>query len=149
MGKRPDYRLGRILFCYLLGRNGKRESHPAVIVTPDAAIVQPTNFDPRGVGGTVLDNLIGVLGISTKYKEFADPYVKLSAGPETELTEDSAVILNWIATPVIPNDCLFLLGDVPAPLMVQINSEYRKLLEEKFKQTKGPLAQALSIALKR
>ena len=98
---KPDYRLGRIICCYLLGRNGRREQHPAVIVSPDEEIIQPERFDPRAARGVIKDNLIAVLGISTKYRNFQDPYIQLPSGAQTQLTSDCAVILNWIATPAI------------------------------------------------
>jgi hypothetical protein len=143
-GAKSDYRLGRIISCFLLGRNGKREQHPAVIISPDIEIIQPEKFDPREAGGMVKDNLVAVLGISTKYRNFQDPYIPLPVGPQTQLTENCAVILNWIATPAIPDDCEFLLGDVAPALMVRINVEYRRLLKDVLSKVEGTLAETLN-----
>jgi hypothetical protein len=121
---KPDYRLGRVVTAYLLGRNGKREEHPAVIISPDSEIIQPEDFDPRSSRGIVSANLVGALGISTKYGNFSDPFIALPPGTTTELTRDCAVILNWYAVLDIPGDCEFLLGDVPPQLIQQINAAY-------------------------
>src|SRR6266550_3911878 len=142
---KPDFRLGRIIYCYLLGRNGRREQHPAVIVSPDEEIIQPERFDPRAARGVIKDNLIAVLGISTKYGNFQDPYIQLPLGAQTQLTSDCAVILNWIATPAIPDDCEFLLGDLPPLLMVRINAEYRRLLKDALSRAEGTLAETLNL----
>ena len=142
---KPNYRLGRIISCYLTGRNGKREQHPAVIISADAEIIQPEKFDPREAGGIVKDNLVAVLGISTKYRNFQDPYIRLPLGAQTQLTADCAVILNWVATPAIPDDCDFLLGDVPPALMLRINAEYRRLLKDVLSKAKGSLAEILNL----
>src|SRR5882724_5051261 len=94
---RPDYRQGRIVWAYLRTRKGKRELHPAVILTPDDEIVQPRDFDPRGGD----DNVVVVAGISTKYSRYADSYVRLPFQPTdrghplTKLRKDSAVIVGW------------------------------------------------------
>jgi hypothetical protein len=142
-GARPDYRLGRIVSCYLLGRNGKKEQHPAVIISPDAEIIQPEKFDPRPAGG-VKENLVGVLGISTKYKNFNDPYIVLPKGAQTQLTADCAAILNWVATPAIPDDCEYLLGDVPPALMMRINTDYRRVLKDALMKMEGTVAETLT-----
>jgi hypothetical protein len=140
----PEYRLGRIVAAQLLGRNGRREEHPAVIISPDDEITQPEDFDPRGTGGQVRDNEIAVLGISTKYRNFSDPYVVLPVGKQTQLTRDSAVILNWYAALVIPDDLELLLGDVPSTLMLQINDAYRKDLSARLGGMMGTVVQILS-----
>jgi hypothetical protein len=142
---KPDYRLGRIISAWLVGRNGKREEHPALIISPDSEIVQPEDFDSRAGGGLVRDNLVAVLGISTKFEKFDDPYIRVPIGPQTQLTRQCAVILNWFAVLAIPDDCEFLLGDVLPKLMIQINDEYRKLLRDRLKEHKGTLAEFLGL----
>jgi hypothetical protein len=144
-GSRSDFRLGRIVIAYLLGRNGKREQHPAVIISPDTEIIKPEDFDPRSGAGKVRDNLVAVLGVSTKYRNFSDPHIRLPSDSRTGLTADCAVILNWIAVLAIPDDCDFLLGDVPPALMLQINAEYRKMLRDKLAKQRGTLAEYLSL----
>jgi len=144
-GAKPDYRLGRIVSAFLLGRNGKREEHPAVIISPDAEIIQPEQFDPRLGGGEVGDNQVAVLGISTKYRHFSDPYVRLPRDSRTLLTEDCAAITNWFGVLTIPDDCEFLLGDVPPDLMLRINAEYRQVLSKRFTHLQGTLAYCLSL----
>lgn len=62
-----------------------------------------------------------------------------------QLTQDCAVILNWFAVSAIPDDCEFLLGDVPPKLMVQINSEYRTVLQERLEEHQGTLAQFVGL----
>jgi hypothetical protein len=146
---RPDYRLGRIVSAYLLGRNGKREEHPAVIISPDSEIVQPEEFDPRTGGGTVGANLVAALGISTKYRNFPDPYIPLPPGEKTQLIRDCAVILNWYAILDIPDDCEFLLGDVPPRLMEQINIAYRRDLTQRLGATLGTVVQNLGLLQQR
>ena len=66
---RPDFRMGRIIGARLRTKKGPRELHPAVIITPDAEIVQPSDFDPRAGG----DNVVVVVGVSTKYKCIPSP----------------------------------------------------------------------------
>ena len=53
--QRPDYRHGRIIGAYLQASfGGKKQRHPAVILLPDSAIVQPAYFDPRKGGENVV-----------------------------------------------------------------------------------------------
>ena len=113
--------------------------------SPDAEIIQPEHFDPRLEGGKVRDNLVAALGVSTKYRKFSDPYVRLPSDSRTLLTKDCAAILNWFTVIAIPDDCEFLLGDVPPELMEQINTEYRKVLKERFDEPQGTLAYGLSL----
>jgi hypothetical protein len=56
----------------VLGRNGKREEHLAVIFSPDSEIVQPEDFHPRSGGRNVAANLVAALGVSTKYRQFPE-----------------------------------------------------------------------------
>ena len=102
---KPDFRHGRIVIAHLLGRNGKREEHPAVIVSPDAEIIQPEQFDPRLGGGNLPANLVAAMGVSTKFRQFQDPYIKLPVDAQTQLTKDCAAILNWYDVLDIPDDC--------------------------------------------
>lgn len=141
---RPEYRYGRILGCYLRGRNGKSELHPAVIVSPDAEIAQPEVVDPR----KVILNPLAVLGVSTRYQSFNDPCIPLpfhpTSHPVTRLSRDCAVILNWYAVIAIPDDCHFFAGDVPPGLMRQINAAIRNHLTTLWGTQVGTLAQLLS-----
>lgn len=142
---KPDYRYGRVVIARLLGRNGKREEHPAVIISPDAEIVQPEHFDPRLGGGGVAANLVAALGVSSKYREFNDPHVPLPVGPQTQLTKDCAVILNWYAVLDVPDDCEYLLGDVPPELMRKVNESYRQDLKTRLGAMQGTIAYLLGL----
>src|SRR5437870_6098564 len=102
----PDFRYGRIVWAYLRTFKGKREEHPAVILTPTREIVQPERFDPRHGD----ENVVVVAGISTKYREHPQPYVRLpfhpskDGHPMTGLRKDCAVIVGWYQAIFIPTD---------------------------------------------
>jgi hypothetical protein len=72
-------------------QKGKKEKHPAVIITADSDIIQPEQFDPRHDIGKV--NAVAVIGVSTKYLRYP-PYVALPYSPNkgghtvTKLTQD-------------------------------------------------------------
>ena len=83
--------------------------------------------------------------MSTKYRQFNDPYIPLPVGADTQLTKDSAAILNWYAVLDIPDDCEYLLGDLPRALMHQINDAYRQHLREKLGTMQGTIAYLLSL----
>ncbi len=141
---RPDYRHGRIIIAHLLGRNRKREEHPAVIISPDSEIIQPEQFDPRLGEGSVAANEIAVLGVSSHYLNFDDPHKQLPTGPPTYLTKDCAVILNWYAVLDIPDDCKYFVGDVPPHLMREINNIIRQDLRAKLGAMQGTIADLLA-----
>ena len=140
----PDFRYGRVLGSYVLGRNGKRELRPVLVVSPDHEIIQPSAFDPRHQH----DNILAVLGISTQYRNFTDPHVPLpfssTGNSVTGLTKDSAVILNWYHVISISDDCEFFAGDAPPFLMQQIRSAMRADLTSRMSQNVGTLAQVLA-----
>src|SRR4051812_29230526 len=101
MGK-GEYRHGRIIGAFLTSSvTGKRELHPAAVLSPDSAIVQPDDFDPRLGGGRVRENEIVVIGISSRYKlhkglNIPLPYSNEPRGHhQTRLTKDSAAIIGW------------------------------------------------------
>src|SRR5437867_475955 len=130
---KPEYRLGRIITTYqLLGRNKKRQEHPAVIISPDDEIIQPEYFDPRLGREELQDNLVVVLGISSQYQKFSDPYIQLPTGSQTQLIKDCAVILNWYGIVQLEDDVEYLLGDVPPNLMHQVNAAYRADLTKRL-----------------
>src|SRR5437764_56032 len=116
MADRPPYRHGRIVWVYLRSSvTGKREHHPAVIIDRDEDITQPEQFDPRT---HPTDNLVYVVGISTKYRKYNLPCVRLphsGAGHSlTMLREDCAAIIGWYHRLAIPDDVIGFGGDVPA-----------------------------------
>jgi hypothetical protein len=132
MTPQTKFRHGGIVWAYLRSsRTGKREKHPAVILSDNADIVQPEQFDPRKGG----DNTVYVIGVSTKYKSHALPYVQLpyeSRGhPVTRLTHDCAVVIGWYHRVSIPDDVLAFGGDVPPDRMRQINDAVRQDLARK------------------
>jgi hypothetical protein len=96
-------------------------------------------------GGNVAANLVAAIGVSTKYRQFEDPYVPLPTGGQTLLTKDCAAILNWYAVLDIPDDCEYLLGDVPPVLMRQVNEAYRRHLTTRLGALKGTAAYLLTL----
>jgi hypothetical protein len=126
-----------------MGRNGKKELHPAVIISPDAEITQPEAHDPRKDG----ENRVAVLGISTQYRKFPDPYIALPYHVRnhamTGLNRDCAVILKWYAAISIPDDCDFMAGDVPQQLMRTINGAVRADLIARLGKQIGTFAQLM------
>ena len=150
---RPDYRHGRIIGAYLTSTiTGKRELHPAVIVSPDSAIVQPAQHDPRGGGS---DNEIVVIGISTKYRNYPFPYIKLpyddknpKGHPHTGLTKDCAAIIGWYHVICIDDDRRYWGKDVPQQIMRQVDDAIRKDLTNEVNKdlaSLGRLRQMLSL----
>ena len=96
------------------------------------------------MAGSTRDFRLGRI-ISTKYRNFNDPYISLPSDARTQLTADCAVILNWFAVLAIPDDCDLLLGDVSPALMLGINTEYRKVLRSKLKEYRRTLADYLGL----
>src|SRR4051794_5115893 len=92
------YRQGRILWAWLRSGSGKKEKHPAVIITADRDIVQPEAFDPRQNLDAV--NAVAVVGVSTQYKKYP-PYVILPHSSHggghvvTKLTKPCAACIGW------------------------------------------------------
>ena len=142
---RPDFRMGRIIGAWLRTKKGPRELHPAVIITPDAEIVQPSDFDPR-TGG---DNVVVVVGVSTKYKLYSEPFIELpfqSGGhPVTKLTRDCAMIVGWYDAICIPDDVHFWAGDVPANQMTRMNDAVRADLVKRLGKEFNTLAEILPL----
>jgi hypothetical protein len=148
-GAKPKYRLGRIIGAYLLTRMGKRELHPAVIVTPDHEIIQPENHDPRKGG----QNRVLVIGVSTKYKRYSDPSIPLpfhpAGHPVTKLKEDCAAIIGWYDIISIPDDVHFCGGGVPPALMIQLNDQVRKDILKRAGKEAGSLLEIIELLLGR
>ena len=122
---RSEYRHGRIVWAYLRNAKGKREEHPAVILSPDESIVQPPDFDPR----TSRENVIVVAGISTKYRNYATPFVPLpfraspAGHPVTQLRKDCAAIVGWYHAIFIPDDVTAFGGEVPVKQLRELNAQ--------------------------
>ena len=116
------YRQGRILWARLRAQSGKKEQHPAVIITADRDIIQPQQFDPRKNLDQV--NAVAVVGVSTKYARYKMPHVRLpfSAGGHaiTKLKEDCAVCIGWYDWVVLEDDVIGRGGDVPPAEMDRI-----------------------------
>src|SRR5215217_448511 len=131
----PTYRQGRILWAWLRAQSGKKEKHPAVIITADRDITQPEDFDPRKDINTV--NAVAVVGVSTKYRNYP-PYVALPYSPNpgghpiTKLTEDCGACIGWYDWVVLEDDVLGLGGDVPPADMDRIVNAIAKDLIEKL-----------------
>ena len=120
----PTYRQGRILWARLRAQSGKKEPHPAVIITADCDIIQPQHFDPRRNLDQV--NAVAVVGVSTKYVRYKMPHVRLpfsvGAGGHviTKLKEDCAACIGWYDWVVLEDDVIGRGGDVPPAEMDQI-----------------------------
>jgi len=143
--RRPEYRHGRIIGAYLTSSSGgKKQRHPAVILTPDSAIVQPEKFDPRGGE----ENVVVVAGISSQYRKHNYPYVPLpydssnsSGHAQTKLHSDVAVIIGWYHIVNIDDDRCYWGGDVPAHIMGRINQAVREDIDHRLAQDVTFLAQ--------
>src|SRR5688500_11600816 len=142
-----DYRLGRIIGAYLRSRKGKRELHPAVIISGDAEIVQPEHFDPRRHAGS--DNVVVVVGVSTKFKLYPDAYVTLpfqrSGHAQTQLTQECAAIIGWYDRVVIPDECQFFAGDVPRPILNDLLRRTRDDIRRRIGREFQTLAEAMPL----
>jgi hypothetical protein len=138
MAERPSYRHGRILWGYLRSNlTGRREHHPAIILDRDQDIVQPEEFDPRQAGS---DNVIHVIGVSTKYKQYGFGYVSLPFTPNghalTGLKEDCGAVIGWYDRLSIPDDVTGadggFGGDAPLAQMRQIDEAVRQDLSRRL-----------------
>ena len=117
-----SYRQGRIVFAYLRSsRTGKKENHPAVILTPDQYIVQPEAFDPRDFSK---ENSLYVIGVSTQYRLFKQSHILLPFAPDghavSKLKEECAAMIGWYHRIGIPDDIMGFGGQVPPAVMSQI-----------------------------
>src|SRR4051812_8534601 len=127
---RPEYRHGRIIGAYLTSSfGGQKQRHPAVILSPDSAIIQPEAFDPRSGD----ENIVVVAGISSQYKKYNYPYVQLPCDAsrpgghsQTRLHSDVAVIIGWYHVITIDDDRCYWGGDVPSGIMGGINQAVRE-----------------------
>src|SRR5437667_309497 len=123
MPSRLRYRQGRIIWARLRARSGKKEKHPAVIITADQDIVQPEDFDPRKNIDRV--NAVAVVGVSTEYKKYP-PFVLLpyssnpSGHPATKLTQACGACIGWYDWVALEDDVEGRGGDVPPIIMDQI-----------------------------
>ena len=129
-----SYRQGRIIFAYLRSQStGKMQRHPAIMLDLDQDITQPENFDPRK---TLAENIVHVIGVSTKHKFYDQEYIQLpfssSGHALTKLREDCGAIIGWYHRVAIPDDVIGFGGDVPAPTMLAINYAVRKDLARKL-----------------
>ena len=124
MAVQGRYRQGRIVWALVRStRAGKKERHPAVIISADSDIVQPESFDPRKDIDKV--NAVAVIGVSTKYLKYppsiALPYAANKGGHAlTKLTEDCGVCIGWYDWVVLEDDVLVRGGDVPPAVMNKI-----------------------------
>jgi len=130
----PSYRHGRLVWAYLRSSvTGKRENHPGVILDPTDEICQPEDFDPRTRRD---DNVVHVIGVSTKYRSYKLPHIRLpsAAGghPTTRLREDCAAIVCWYHRITIPDDVIGFGGEVPPAAMVLIDQAVRRDLSQKL-----------------
>lgn len=117
----PSYRHGRLIWAHLRSsQTGKRQAHPAIILDRTSDIIQPEHFDPRRG-----DNMVCVVGVSTKYSAHDLPFIRLPFSPRghatTKLRQDCAAIIGWYHRIFIPDNVIGFGGDVPARQMVQID----------------------------
>ena len=119
----PRYRQGRIIWARLRSGKGKKELHPAAIITPTPDIIQPERFDPRQDPSRI--NAVAVIGISTEFKKYP-PYVLLpystakGGHPVTKLNSQCAACIGWYDWVVLEDDVEGRGGDVPPAQMGQI-----------------------------
>lgn len=143
--KQREYRHGRIIGAYLRTRKGPKELHPAVIISPDEEITQPEDFDPRSGG----ENFVIVVGVSTKYTLYNDPYLKLPYAspfhPQTRLNKDAAAIIGWYDIVHIDDECQFKAGDVPPPLMIRLNQMIREDITKRIGREFRELAEIVPL----
>ncbi len=124
MAVQARYRQGRIVWALVRStRGGKKERHPAVIISADSDIAQPENFDPRRNLDKV--NAVAVIGVSTKYLKYppsiALPFAANKGGYAiTKLTQDCGVCVGWYDWVVLEDDVLARGGDVPPAVMDKI-----------------------------
>jgi hypothetical protein len=142
---RPEYRHGRIIGAFLHTKSRGRELHPAVILTPDSAIIQPELFDPRQGG----ENAVVVVGVTTKYKLYEDQFIKLPFHPSghqtTKLNKDCAAVIGWYDKVAIPDDVHFWAGDVPASVMVELNNAVRTDLAKRLSKEFANVSDAFAL----
>ena len=143
MAEKRTYRHGRVLFAYLrASTTGRMQAHPAIVLNANHKIIQPENFDPRRSGR---DNVVHVIGVSTKYRTFGTPYVRLPFSPTgqvvTALRQDCGAMIGWYHRIVIPDDVIGFGGDVPPGTMSQINRAVREDLAKTIGSEMGSLRQ--------
>jgi hypothetical protein len=147
MAERPRYRQGRIVWALLRSHKGKKERHPAIIISADSDIIQPAQFDPRANIDKV--NAVAVIGVSTKYLKYppsvAIPYSPNKGGHAvTKLTEDCGACIGWYDWVVLEDDIEARGGDVPPPQMDQIMDLVARDLRVKLSSRAAKMSTALA-----
>jgi hypothetical protein len=147
MPERPRYRQGRIVWALMRSQKGKKERHPAVIISADSDITQPEQFDPRENINKV--NAVAVIGVSTKYLKYppyvAIPYSTNKGGhPLTKLTEPCGACIGWYGWIVLEDDVMGRGGDVPSTqtdlIMDAVAKDLRVKLSARAAQMSSQLA---------
>jgi len=111
--------------------------HPAIILDKDQDIIQPEHFDPRQ---PPFENIIYVIGVSTKHKQYAFEHVSLpfaaSGHTLTKLRTDCGAIIGWYDRLSIPDDITGsnggFGGDVPVAVMDKIEDAVRRDLASRL-----------------
>lgn len=99
-------------------RNGFRKDRPAIILTPTAQI-------------SVAEPIV-VMAITTSFPDPPPPYhIPLpwhvdSRRVRTRLAQRSAAVVTWLDT-LYPDEVIDLAGDVPAPLMRDIQERLNEM----------------------
>lgn len=134
---RPTFRQGRILWARLRSRSGKRELHPAAIISSDRDIVQPEHVDPRKAVNEA--NAVAVVGISTEFAKYP-PYILLPYSPNkgghaiTKLTQACGACIGWYDWVALEDDVEGKGGDVPPAEMDRIMNATAADLAAKLKR---------------
>ena len=121
-GRDPDLRYGRLVWATLTDRRGKRADHPAIIITPNEELSE--------------DEELAVMAVTTSYGDPPPPHhIELPWNPDprkvgTRLSRRSAAVVNWLNF-IHPRDIRRLAGDVPKPLMSQIQAALNALGEQR------------------
>ena len=147
MAERPRYRQGRIVWALLRSGKGKKERHPAVIISSDADITQPEQFDPRANIDKV--NAVAVIGVSTKYLKYPPsvslPYsTNMGGHAVTKLTGDCGACIGWYGWVVLEDDIEARGGDVPPVEMDQIMELVAKDLRVKLSSRAAQMSTQLA-----
>jgi hypothetical protein len=143
----PTFRQGRILWARLRARGGKKELHPAIIITAERDIIQPERFDPRKDIDKV--NAVAVVGVSTSFAKYPPfvllPYSSSPGGhPVTKLREACGACIGWYDWVVLEDDVEGYGGDAPPAELDQIMDGITKDLATKLKAKVSALNRELA-----
>lgn len=118
MARRPDLRLGRIVWANIKDPRGAIKLRPAIVITRTDEIDS--------------DKPLTVMAVSTSYPSPPPPgHIELPWNPDrrkvgTRLAKRCAAVINWLAT-LTPDQIEEFAGDVPPKLMIKILEQLAEL----------------------